>query len=47
MSTPMDIDEVPPTNQQAGEATEQKEVVKGKGKAKDSIDKKRFEVKKV
>ncbi|KAG2224142.1 hypothetical protein INT45_000157 [Circinella minor] len=46
MSTPMDIDEVPSTNQQAGEATEQKEVVKGKGKAKDSIDKKRFEVKK-
>ncbi|KAI9274272.1 RING-box protein 1-like protein [Phascolomyces articulosus] len=46
MSTPMDIDEVPPANQQASEPTEQKEVVKGKGKAKESIDKKRFEVKK-
>ncbi|KAI8142092.1 hypothetical protein BJV82DRAFT_645126 [Fennellomyces sp. T-0311] len=42
MSTPMEIDEQPPVQQ----GDEQKEVVKGKGKAKDSIEKKRFEVKK-
>ena len=43
MSTPMEIDEQPPVQQ----GDEPKEVVKGKGKAKDSAEKKRFEVKKV
>ncbi|KAI9489025.1 RING-box protein 1a-like protein [Zychaea mexicana] len=46
MSTPMDIDDVPPANEQSEEPEQQKEVVKGKGKAKDVGDKKRFEVKK-
>lgn len=46
MSTPMDVDEVPPAMQQAA-PEDNAETSKGKGKAKDVGDKKRFEVKKV
>ncbi|KAL1926736.1 hypothetical protein VTP01DRAFT_5382 [Rhizomucor pusillus] len=45
MSTPMDVDEVPPALQQ-GTPADQGEVSKSKGKAKDVGEKKRFEVKK-
>lgn len=45
MSTPMEVDEVPPNQEQ--EQEQSTALTKGKAKAADSSDKKRFEVKKV
>ncbi|ORZ02540.1 hypothetical protein BCR43DRAFT_481706 [Syncephalastrum racemosum] len=44
MSTPMEVDEVPPNQEQ--DQDQSTALTKGKGKAADSSDKKRFEVKK-
>lgn len=45
MSAPMDVDEVPPVNEQ--QQQQEQSTNKGKAKEKDTAEKQRFEVKKV